>query len=196
MKSAVFLFSLIAGWLFAATALAQPANPATGPLPGDSVYNLDASLVDQDGKTLRFADGRGQPRLVSMFYSSCKFVCPMIIDTLRRTERSLPDADRRRLGVLMVSFDPDRDTPEALKNVAAKHKVDLMRWTLARAEDADVRRLAAVLGIQYKLRDDGDYNHSSVMILLDAEGRIVARTERMGELDADFVNAVKRVAAP
>ena len=181
MKSAVFLFSLIAGWLFAATALAQPANPATGPLPGDSVYNLDASLADQDGKTLRFADGRGQPRLV--------------IDTLRRTERSLPDADRKRLGVLMVSFDPDRDTPEALKNVAAKHKVDLMRWTLARAEDADVRRLAAVLGIQYKLRDDGDYNHSSVMILLDAEGRIVARTERMGELDADFVNAVKRVAA-
>lgn len=61
MKSDVFLFSLIAGWLFAATALAQPANPATGPLPGDSVYNLDASLVDQDGKTLRFADGRGQP---------------------------------------------------------------------------------------------------------------------------------------
>ncbi|TAH41889.1 MAG: SCO family protein, partial [Gammaproteobacteria bacterium] len=97
MKPAALLFSLIAGWLLATSAFAQPANAPTGPLPGDSVYNLDASLVDQDGKVLRFADGRGQPRLVSMFYSSCKFVCPMIIDTLRRTERSLPDVERKCL---------------------------------------------------------------------------------------------------
>lgn len=178
------------------TALSTQALATTpAPLPGESVYHLDVPLVDQNGKQSLFAEGRGKPRLVSMFYASCKFVCPMIIDTMRRTERTLSDDERSNLGVLMVSFDTQKDTPEVLKALAQKRKVDLPNWTLARTDEAHVRRMAAVLGIQYKLRDDGEFNHSSVMILLDAEGRMVARTERMGELDPEFVKALKGVFA-
>jgi len=58
-----------------------------------------------------------------------------------------------------------------------------------------VRKLAAVLGIQYRQLDDGEFNHSSALILLDGEGRISARTERIGTIDPAFVEAITKALA-
>lgn len=193
------LLALAADTAVAAAPSAAPAPSAAAdaaPLPGDSVYHLDVPLVDQDSASLAFADGRGQPHLVSMFYTSCKFVCPLIIDTVLKTERDLPEAQRARLGVLLVSLDPERDTPDALGRVAAKRSLDTPRWRLARTDKAHVRRLAAVLGIQYKQLEDGEFSHASVLVLLDAQGRIVARSDRLGEADPEFVAAARRVLEP
>lgn len=191
MKVLSILLSLLAVSAFAATS----AHAATTPRawPSDSVYQLDATLTDQDGTVLRFGDSRGQPRLVTMFYSSCKFVCPLIIDTLQKTERELGADERSRLGVLMISLDPAVDTPAVLKALADKRHLDQPRWQLAHASATAVRRLAAVLGIQYRQLQDGEFSHSSELVLLDRDGRIVARSDRLGTVDPDFVAAIKRV---
>lgn len=178
-----------------APAEAAPAVSTTA-WPSDSVYNLDAALADQDGHAMSFASNDGRPRLVTMFYSSCKFVCPLIIDTLRKTEHELPDSSRNGLDVLMVSFDPDIDTPAKLKALAEQRHLDMPRWRLARAAAPDVRRIAAVLGIQYRQLENHEFSHSSVLVLLDGKGRIIARSERLGPADPDFVAAIKRVLAP
>lgn len=176
--------------------LAAEAATTAATLPGDSVYQLDVSLLDQDGRAVHFADGRGKPRLVSMFYTSCQFMCPLIIDTLRKTEHALGEQGRAPLDVLMVSFDADKDLPPVLKAMADKRHLDAPQWTLAHAATADVRRLAAVLGIQYRRLQDGEFSHSSVLLALDANGRIVARTEKMGMADADFVAAAAKLSTP
>jgi protein SCO1/2 len=197
-------FALVALALAASTAVpgaaapvaattAAPAAPAA--LPGDSVYRLRAPLVDQDGRAFDFADGAGAPRLVSMFYTSCKVVCPLIVDTLRATERAVAAGGGDGPRVLLVSFDPENDTPAALKAVADKRHIDTRRWTLARAQAPDVRRIAAVLGIQYRQLQNHEFSHSSALVLLDAQGRVVARTDRLGEADPEFVAAVRRVLA-
>lgn len=186
-----FLFALCA-LVALAGAAAPPSRAAAPPLPADSVYQLDAALTDQDDHALRFAEGRGEARLVSMFYTSCQFMCPLIIDTIRKTEHALPEAERKRLKVLMVSFDAAHDDPAALKALAGKRHIDTPRWTLAHANAADVRRIAAVLDIQYRALQEGGFSHSSVLILLDAEGRIVARSEKLGAADPQFVAAVER----
>ena len=175
-------------------ALAGAAS-ATPALPPDSVYHLDVALTDQSGRATRFAAGRGGVRIVSMFYANCPYVCPLIIDTLKHTERALDDAERKRLHVTLVSLDPERDSPAALDAVATKRGLDRTRWTLARAESRDVRKLAAVLGIQYRQLEDREFNHSSVLVLLDAEGRVVARSSRLGEPDPEFVKAVRDTLA-
>ncbi|MFC4821419.1 SCO family protein [Dokdonella ginsengisoli] len=191
LASLLLAVFLAASWPPSASALeTEPAT--TTNLPSDSVYHLAVPLTDQDGKPLRFADGRDGPRLVSMFYTSCQFVCPLIIDTLKKTERELPEVDRARLDVLLVSIDPERDTSAALKRTAEQHGVDVPRWRLARTAKPDVRRLAAVLGIQYKQLENHEFSHSSVLVLLDAQGRIVARSSKLGEVDADFVAAIER----
>ncbi len=168
------------------------ASASPRELPGDSIYQLDIPLVDQNGHGFDLAQRSGKPQLVSMFYTSCEYVCPLIIDTLRKTQKALPTAQRKKLDVLLVSFDPDRDNPKRLKEVFTERKLDASSWTLSRTEAPNVRKLAAVLDIQYKLLPGGDFNHSTSLILLDVNGRIIARTAKIGETDPEFVAAISR----
>ena len=178
------------------TMSAQAAAPAK-PLPGNSVYLLKASLTDASGKSVDWQQMRGKPRIATMFYSSCPFMCPLIIESGKGLDKSLTPAERAKLGFVMVSLDPKRDTPQAVTAMAKKRGIDLTRWTLLRPEPRDVRLLAGVLDVRYRALASGEFNHTSVLILLDAEGRILARTESIGPTpDPDFLKAVRKALGP
>lgn len=184
--------------LFAALLLTAGAHaaPKTAVLPRDSVYQLPLQLTDQNGRKLAWSSRRGKPQIVSMFYTSCPYICPLIVDSGKAVEKSLAPANRARLGILLISMDPKRDTPAALMKVATQRKLDLARWTLASPAPGDVRAVAGVLGIRYRALADGEFNHTSALLLLDAEGRILARTEKVGSvLEPDFLAAVRRATA-
>ena len=174
--------------------LAVGASAAT-PLPGDSVYNLPFQLTTQSGQQQLLSARRGRPQLVTMFYTSCQMVCPLIIDSLRLTRNALDPAVRSKLDLLAVSFDPAKDDVATLHAYAEKRRLDPRVWTLARADAAHVRQLSGVLGLQYRQLPDGEFNHSSELILLDAEGRIAARTTKIGKLDLAFVKAINEVVS-
>ena len=170
-------------------------NAAEAELPGNSVYQLKVPLVDQDSKNTRWENPPVGPRIVSMFYSTCDFVCPMLFEAIKMVEAGLPAESRQRLSVGLVSLDPQRDTPAVLKKTASQRSVDEARWRLYRADTADVRKLAATLGIQYRQLTGGEFNHSTALILLDAQGRIVARTEKISAADPAFMKAVLALTA-
>jgi protein SCO1/2 len=197
IETAVFTRrSLAAGLLLALTLAAQSAPANQTPLPRDSIYQLAAPLVDQGGRHLMLADMRGRAQVAVMFYTSCTLACPTIIDTLFDLERKLAPDERQRLGVLMVTLDPQRDGPPALKAMADKRSLDAGRWTLVQPQPADVRAIAGVLGVRYRQLADGDFNHTSVLVLLDRDGRIVARsTKASGQVDPHFVALVQGVLA-
>lgn len=183
--------------LVAVLALPGPAAAQAPALPDDSLYLLDDAFSDQAGKPFVLADRRGKPQLVAMFYTSCRYICPLIVDSAKGVEHALAPEERARLGVLLVSLDPARDDTAALASVAGKRRLDPARWTLARTEAAGVRRVAALLGIRYRALADGEFNHSSALVLLDSEGRVLARTDRLGSVpDPDFLAAVRAALAP
>jgi len=181
----------------AALALVPSGGSAGAPdpaLPGDSIYRLRASLVDQDGRAFEPSAARGHPVLISMFYSSCEMVCPMIFETIQQTLKALPAPERDAVRVMLVSFDPARDTVPVLKKTAQAHHCD-SRWTLARCDDSQVRMIAAALGIQYRRLASGEFNHSTTIELLDRDGRIAARSGTLGSADPALVSATRRVIA-
>lgn len=155
--------------------------------PPQSLYHLDATLTDQAGRKHGLDLYRGHPVLVTMFYGSCQATCPMIIDTLRATERAVPADKRVELRVLMISFDPKRDTPAALRAIAAERRVDGARWTLAHADESTVRTIAALLNIQYRQLPSGEFNHSTVISLLSPAGEIEATTSSLGHADPGLI---------
>jgi protein SCO1/2 len=174
---------------------ALAALPAVAaPTPGDAIYRLEANLSDQDGHAFRLASLAGTPVLASMFYTSCDMVCPMIFESVQATLRALPVADRAAVKVLMVSFDPARDTQAVLKKTAEARGCDA-QWLLARGDEATVRKVAAVLGIQYRRIANGEFNHSSTVLLLDREGRIAARTGKLGGADPALVKETRKAIA-
>lgn len=165
-----------------------------GAVNTDSIYQLSVRLVDQAGHEFSLDRFRGSPLLVTMFYSNCQFVCPRIVASLKRTEGALPGAIRNKVPVLMVSFDIVRDDAAALRAMAGERHIDTNVWTLARSDAASTRKLAAILGVQYRELDSGEFNHTSVLILLDREGRIVGKSFDIGGLDAAFVKLVAKTA--
>jgi protein SCO1/2 len=178
--------------LLLASAAGRPAAAAaTSALPGDSVYRLNPRLTDQDGHPFELASLQGGPVLVSMFYSSCEMVCPVLFETITQTVRSAPPAVRDRLRILMVTFDPERDTVAVLKETAQKHGCD-PHWSLVRGSSADVRQIAAALGVQYRRLDNGEFNHSTSVLLLDSQGRIARRSGSLGSVDALLVSALRQ----
>jgi len=180
--------------LLMCAAIAAPPAKAP-PLPTDSVYQLPVQLTDQQARSFDWRARRGKPQLVAMFYTSCQYICPLIVDSGKAIERNLTPAQQQRVGILLISMDPARDNPAALHAVQDKRKLDPARWTLAAPPADDVRAVAGVLGVRYRRLEDGEFNHTSALILLDADGRVLARTEQVGSKpDPEFLAAVRKAA--
>jgi len=159
--------------------------------PGDSIYQLPLTLTTQDNQRRGLDLYSGKVTLVTMFYASCPNVCPLLVSTLQQIDRQLSPERRQQMRVLLVSIDPKRDTPAALAELAAAHHLDLSRWSVTQTSAAEVRQLAAVLGIQYRELPDENFNHSSVITLLDRQGRIVGRTSILGRIEPEFLKQLK-----
>ena len=183
------LYAAMLGAVLVMVAAAVRADEDRG-----SLYELELALTDQSGRAQSLELYQDRPTLITLFYGSCPMACPLLIDTLRATEQALQPKERSELRVLMVSIDPERDTPEALARLARERRIDLSRWTLARVSASDVRLLAAALNVQYRRLPDGEYNHTSVITLLSRRGEIVRQTAVIGRADAEFVEAVRATA--
>src|SRR5262249_20155321 len=146
------------------------------------------------GETVAFDLDRGHPTLVSMFYGSCPAACPMLITSVQVYESHLDPASRRRLRVLLVSFDPERDTPRQLEELAPLHRADPMRWTFASASASDARKIAALLGFRYRQLPDGNFDHSLLITLLDSQGRVQAATTKLVD-DSEFLTRLHTATA-
>ncbi|WP_411833222.1 SCO family protein [Pseudoxanthomonas mexicana] len=176
--------------------LFAPADAqAAQPLPGDSVYQLEARVTDQQGRERAWGELAGRPRVVSMFYTHCHLMCPLIIENAKGVRKQLGAAEAARLDMAMISLDPVRDTPAAMRERMEAHGV-AEGWTFLTPRAADVRALAGVMDIRYRPLDDGSINHTSVLVLLDAQGRVLARTEVENAIpDPIFIRQVRQALA-
>jgi protein SCO1/2 len=162
---------------------AAAADSAALPAPHDgaSLYALPGDWTDQRGQPMALAALRGRPQLVAMVYTSCTATCPLIVAELQRIEASLDAAQRAQLGVVLVSLDPDRDTPGMLQAYAERSGMDTARWVLLRGSDADVRAMAGVLDERYRRMQGGEIAHTNGITLLDRDGVPRHHQERLGD---------------
>lgn len=186
------LRTTIAACLLGSAAMHAVAAQPAATLPSESVYRLSASFTDPRGHEVAWTDLRGKPRVATMFYTSCRYVCPLVVDGLRAVERGLTEKQRAHIGFVLISMDPARDTPEALERVMVERHLDSAGWQLLRPRTEDLRGIAGVLGIRYRSLSDGEFNHTTSLVLLDASGRVLARTDRIGGGgDPEFLAAVR-----
>jgi len=180
-------------WLVLPVLIVASFAPALGDeLPSNSVYHLQVPVEDQFGEISGLDRYRGKPVLVTMFYTSCPHVCPMLISTIQFTESELSEQELADLRVLTISIDPERDTPEKLRETMERHHVDADRWSMVRSEPGDLRTIAGVFGVRYKKLSDGEFNHTTRVVLLDRDGTQVASTEQLGRTDAVFLEAIRK----
>ena len=118
---------------------------------------------------------RGQPVILAMFFASCEYACPVLVSDIQRLRAQLPAADAARTRVVLVTFDTERDTPAALRAFRERSGLDA-NWTLLRGEDTAVQELAMLLGVKFRREARGQFAHSNLFTLLNAEGEIAHQT--------------------
>ncbi|MGO8911088.1 MAG: SCO family protein [Bradyrhizobium sp.] len=179
MRGAILLLS------FAISFLPWPARvsahdhdhmmKASEPLSGTSIYNLTSGWTSQDGKHVKLESLRGEPVVVTMGYTSCKDICPMIVADMVAIEDRAKEASLKGIRFAFFSLDSAIDTPERLTAYAKDHGLDPAHWTLYQGDDKAVRELAAALGVRYRRDASGGFDHSAIITILDADGRIVTQ---------------------
>jgi len=168
--------------------VSQPA-PASAS-EGESIYDLDLALTDQDGATLTLADLRGRTLVAAMMYSSCTSVCPRITQDMKGIEKLLSARNRPDVGFVLFSLDPGRDTPAALRQFAATHALSNSRWRLFTASEDGVRDLAAVLGVKYKAEEGGEIAHSAMIFVIDRNGLVRHRQVGLNQDSSGLISAL------
>jgi protein SCO1/2 len=152
-----------------------------------SLYQLESKWTSDVAREVRLGVLHGKPQLVAMVFTSCEYACPIIVNDLKRIESALPENIRTNVGLLLISFDHERDTSKKLNDFRKRMELPLERWTLLRGDADDVRELAALLGVNYRKEARGQYAHSNVISLLNTNGEVVFQQSGLNIPTGEFV---------
>ncbi len=170
-----------------AATLLYPERRALRPF---ELRRTDGSRFDQDAL-------RGQWNLLFFGFTHCPDVCPTTLASMRTIVRNLDgDAAAPAVQLVFVSVDPERDTPDVLRDYAAYFSRSIVPVT-GGIEQLDA--LARDLGVVFAKSPlaDGGYtmDHSAQIVLVDPEGRL-AGIMRPPHDPAAIVSDLKRLAPP
>jgi protein SCO1/2 len=171
-------------------------NPPATPLADKSLYQLGSTWTSDFGKEIKLGVLRDRPQIVAMFFSTCEYACPIIVENMKSIEQAMPENLRDKVDFLLVSFDVERDTVEALKAYRAKKDLATARWTLLRGKEDDVRELAALLGINYQRDARGQFSHSNTLSVLNAGGELVFQQTGLNKDSKETVAAIEKMLSP
>lgn len=127
-------------------------------------------LSDHNGKLRQLSDFSGKVVVVFFGFTQCPDVCPTALAELTEVMKKLgPDADR--VQVLLISVDPERDTPEVLKQYVTAFDPRFLGLT---GTPDQVKKAAASFKAYYAKAPtkDGNYtmDHTAAFYLLDGKG--------------------------
>jgi protein SCO1/2 len=159
-----------------------PGNAAAteASLSGSSLYQLDSEWTNDRGERVRLKDLGGSTQIMAMVFTRCPSLCPTLVHDLKAMQASMDAGTRSGTRFVLVTIDPEHDTPAALREFRAHMGLDAAHWTLLRGSDAATRELAAVLGFAYGKGDGRNYTHSSLVTVLDKGGVIVHQQTGLG----------------
>ena len=117
--------------------------------------------------------------IVDFIYTHCQTVCLALGSTYQQMQSSLQsarttDAAARRVQLLSISFDSQRDDQPALTDYAARMNADAAIWRLVRVPDPkDLARLLADFQVVVVDSSQGDFEHNAALLVVDTHGRLV-----------------------
>jgi protein SCO1/2 len=161
-----------------------------------SIYHAESAWTDQTGTERRLESLAGRVQVVAMLYTSCAYACPRIMLDMKRIEGELGAALSDDVGFVVVSIDPERDTPERLTEFASGSMLDPDAWTLLTGDEDDILELAALLGVQYRETKPGEWVHSNLITVLDQEGVVAHRQLGLGTDPAETLDVIRDLVAP
>jgi protein SCO1/2 len=187
----IAMILLVGVGLGLAIRILRPAPSSGGPGPDDIVFTNDGAsanaeaiensdpsrppedeewlsrfeLIERSGKVVKSEDLLGQPYVVSFFFSTCPSICIQQNQKLKELQDQFQGEGVR---FVAISVDPETDTPERLREYAARFGADENQWLFMTGDLTYIRRIGAEI---YRQPVDKKF-HSERFVLVDSKGEI------------------------
>lgn len=156
----------------------------------ESIFNLTSKWHTQDGDVIQLQDLKGKTLVMVMIYTSCKAACPRLVADMRNIESEIPSEKVKNIRFVLVSIDPETDTPQRLKAFAIENLMDDEQWTFLQGTESGIREFANVLAVKYKQISPMDFSHSNIISVFNSNGELVHQQEGLGVDNNETVETI------
>lgn len=168
-------FALLAALVIAGTAYYFSGQVQTATGSGTALVGGPFTLTDQDGRKVTDKDFRGRYMLVFFGYTYCPDFCPTELQVMSVALENL-GAKADAIQPIFISFDPERDTPEVLKQYVSNFHPRLVGLTGTQEEIAAAAKAYRVYYSKVPNSSAPDtylMDHSTITYLMDPQGKFL-----------------------
>ena len=167
----VLTFVLARGFTVPSSLLASllPGQPSGLPKIGAA---SNFALTTQEGERLALRDLGGKVVLLTFIYTSCTDTCPLLTGKLAGVRDNLGADFGSNVHFLSVTTDPERDTPDVLREYGGRFRADPAGWAFLTGTPAEVAEVTGAYGIFVRRTPRGDVDHSFLTSLIDRHGTL------------------------
>ncbi|MBL0388208.1 SCO family protein [Tumebacillus sp. ITR2] len=149
--------------------------PTVMPAPNFTLQNIDGGTTNLYGE-------QGKVRLVEFFFANCPDICPLTTANMAKIQDQLKQKDvfGQDVEFLSISFDPERDTNDVLKQYADRMKMDRAGWKVLRGTQDETAQVADSFGVYLEKQADGSFVHSTRSLYLIDRNNQIRKVYSMG----------------
>jgi len=155
-----------------------------------SIFHLPSFWHTQNQDTIEFKDLKGNVLVVVMFYTSCKAACPRLVADMQSIEAKVRPSAKKNIKYVLVTIDPEVDTPNKLKKFSKINKMDGDQWLFLHSDEESIRLFANVLSVKYAQISPIDFSHSNIISVFDEHGILQHQQEGLGVDNEETVNKI------
>lgn len=155
------------------------------------------AVIDERGRAITQNDFKGKITLVNFFFTQCSTVCPLLMQSVARVHGKVLERKwKQPVHFFSFSIQPEHDSPEILKDYAARRHLNLKDWSLLTGKAEVIERIGrsifkADASLQNGTRDTS-FTHTSNVYLVDGKLRIrgiydISQSRQMELLSEDMI---------
>jgi protein SCO1/2 len=130
----------------------------------------DSMLTSQDGAPVTLTDFRGKVVAVTFIYTSCTSTCPVLTPMMSFVQDQLGRDFGRNIVFVSITVDPERDSPQVLKEYATSFGANLSGWSFLTGSPAAIRDVTRRYGVVASKNISGDVDHTFLTSIVDQHG--------------------------
>lgn len=159
-------------------------------LPDQSIFNLTSEWKTQNNMNIQLSSFKGKITVAAMVFTHCESACPRIVADIQRIEKAFPPEKQKQIQFLLISMDPQRDTPERFQEFAKEHQLN-ENWTLISGSEDATMEIANVLNVRVKKLGNGGFDHSNTIHIIDKQGLIVFQQNGLAQQPEEAIKKIK-----
>ena len=169
----------------------------------ENVTDKNLSLINQDSVKVKYPDViKDKIAVIGFIYTHCPDICPITTHNMQLTEEGLTGDELNSVKFLLISFDPERDTPSVLKQYAYVRDMNMKHWELLTGNKKNINILLDEFNVK-AIPDDTTYTeggkpnyfmiHTDRISLVDKNGNLRKNYRGSTAKPEELVNDIRNL---